>query len=149
MQPKAKSLTEAWGEWAVPGEIIQIQGDNVLFRPGVSTRPFWLYLAEGSPHPEAVGVANFIIQAAIFNCQRLFPRRGEEVKVPDLSYHSDELERARGRLLRVGEVDGSFVLDLGFPVVVDPLEQCPELGRAQEGDILEAELIPPTRAYLV
>ena len=150
MQPELKPFKDAWSKWAVDGEIIQIrQESSILFRPKVSTRPFWLYLGVGGAAKQGVGQVSLVIHSAVFNCQRLFARRGEEIKVPVLEYHEDEMEKARGRLLVPASEDQPFVLDLGFPVVVDQLEKCPEVRRAQEGDIFEVELVPPMKAYIL
>ena len=116
MQPEPRSFTDAWREWAVPGEIIQIrQESSVLFRPRVSTHPFWLYLGAGEASGMKAGPTSLVIQSAVFNCRRLFPRRGEEIKVPILDFHEDEMEKEVSVMLPVlsiltaGEVTVSVV----------------------------------------
>lgn len=147
MQPVTRSLADAWADWAVPGVVIQIKGDSVLFRPRASTRPFWLYLGSACDRTPGIGACALVIHPVIFNCQRLVGRRGQMPRVPHLEYRSDELERCRGRLVSKSPHSDSFVLDLGFPVVVGLLQECEDFDRAEEGDVLEMEFAPPTQAY--
>jgi len=147
MQPATRSLADAWAEWAVQGVVIQIKGDNILFRPRASTQPFWLYLGTACDRPPGIGTCELVIHPVIFHCHRLVIRRGQMPRVPHLDFRADELERCRGRLVSKSPQSDSFVLDLGFPVVVGLLQECEEFERAEEGDILEMEFAPPTQAY--
>jgi hypothetical protein len=149
MMTEPNRVAEACRAWAVEGEIIQIARNNILFRPRVSTHPFRLELDSGGDREPAIGPATLIILPAAFECRRLLPRRGESPKRPELGYHSDEIEFARGRLVARLENPDLAILDIGFPVVVEQLEPCPELGRAQIDDMIELEIAPPTRATLL
>ncbi len=143
------AVTEACREWAVEGEIIQIARHRILFRPRVSTRPFLLALdANGAGEP-AIGPAELIILPAMYQCRRILPRRGEALRPVEVSFHGDEIEQARGRLLARLEAPEVAIIDIGFPAVVEQLEPCPELGRAQLNDIIELDIAPPTRAKLL
>ncbi len=147
--PEPSAVTEACREWAVEGEIIQIARDRVLFRPRVATRPFLLTLDENGEKEPAIGAAQLIILPATYHCRRILPRRGEPTKPVELGFHGDEIEKARGRLLARIEEPQLVILDIGFPVVVEELEPCPELVKAQVNDIIELELAPPTAARLI
>ncbi len=144
-----KKSREGWGRWAIPGEIFQIIGAKFLFRPSAITKGFWLYKAEGETRKIKVGKTELVVQAAIFRCERLIPARGEQIKIPQLTYRCDNLELVRGRLLQHCDAKGNFVMDIGFPIIVNQLEICQELSHTRIGDILEVELIPPTQGLFV
>jgi len=150
MISESRPFPETWLEWAVPGEIIQIRAErNLLFRPRVSTRYFWIYLQKSQEITPSVGAARAVLLSAVVRCRRLFPRRGHRLKVPVLDLHGDEIEKARGKLLCQAGDQRPFVLDLDFPLLVDLLENCPEILKARPGDVLEIELAPPLLAYLL
>jgi len=151
MHAESSSFLEAWKLWAVPGSIIQIRAErNLLFRPNVTSRPFWLYLEDAeSTHP-VVGPARLLIVSAVFRCRRRFAHRDRNLKIPLLDCHADVIERARGRLLQPPEEEGGpFVVDLGFPLLVDQLDRCPEIQRSHAGDLIELDLVAPMRAYIL
>lgn len=137
---------DAWKKWAVMGDVIQIQGVKFLFKPQVSTHPFWLYPAADQRRTARIGRIALIIQADIFSCDRIIPIRGQIVKVPLVQYRGDELEAAKGRLLQHCDTHGNFLLDIGFPIIVKQLDVCTELDHTRIGDIISIEFVPPTQA---
>jgi hypothetical protein len=146
MQAEQRRFAESWSDAVVPGTVIQIRGESILFKPRAATHPLWLFL--GGEDPPPVGDAQVIVNPAVFRCKRVILRRGEAVKVPRLEFHNDELEGARGHLRSVDEAARCFVLDVGFPLVVSLLENCQELLRARPGEILELEFAPPAQGHL-
>ncbi len=142
------AVTEACRQWAVEGEIIQIVRDSILFRPRVSTHPFRLLL-DGTKRPDAIGPATLIILPAAYDCRRIVAKRGIKPKPIGITYHGDEIESVRGRLLARLESPAVAILDLGFPIVVEELEPCPELARSQPDEMIELELAPPTKALML
>lgn len=146
MQAEQRRFAELWASALVPGSVIQIRGESILFKPRSGTHPLWLFL--GGQAPPAVGDVQLVVNPAVFDCKRIIPRHGASVRVPWLEFHKDELEGARGRLLSVDATARCFVIDLGFPVVVTLLEPCEELLRARPGEILELEFAPPAQGHL-
>lgn len=146
MQAEQRRFAESWQDAVVPGSVIQIRGESILFKPRAGTQPLWLFL--GGQASPAVGDVQLVVNPAAFDCKRIILRRGESVRVPWLDLRKDELEAARGRLLGANEAAQAFVLDLGFPVVVSLLEPCREFVRARIGEILELEFAPPAQGHL-
>lgn len=148
MQAEARRFAEQWKHCAVPGHVIQIRGESILFKPRAATRGFWLFL-QGQEEMPGVGPVEVVVNPAVFDCKRIIPHHGDSVKVPVIEYHGDELERLRGRLTAYDGGNRGFVLDLGFPVVVSLLEECQEIRRARIGEILDLELAPPAQGHLL
>lgn len=146
MHAERRRFGEQWRDAAVPGTVIQIRGESVLFKPRAATHPLWLFL-DGAAAPPVGEETQLIVNPAVFECRRIIARRGETVKVPQLDYHKDELERARGRFVRLAEGEQVFVLDVGFPLVVSVLQECQELRRARPGEILEMDFAPPAQGH--
>lgn len=146
MHAERRRFGEQWREAAVWGSVIQIRGESVLFKPRSATQSLWLFL-DGPGSPPAIGELQLVINPAVFDCKRIIPRHGESVKVPCLSFHKDELERARGRFERMAEGEQAFILDVGFPLVVTLLQDCQELRRARPGEILEMTFAPPAQGH--
>jgi hypothetical protein len=146
MHAERRQFGEQWRDEGVWGSVIQIRGESLLFKPRPATQPLWLFL-DGSLLPAAGAEAQLVINPAVFDCKRLIPRHGESVKLPCLSFHKDELERARGRFVRLVEGELVFVLDVGFPLVVSLLQDCQELRRARPGEILEMDFAPPAQGH--
>jgi hypothetical protein len=148
MQAEARRFAERWRHCAVEGRVIQIRGESILFKPRVFTRSFWLYL-KGQGEMPSVGELQLVVNPAVFDCKRIIVRRTGDVKLPLIDDHGDEMEHLRGRLGEISPSGDSFVLDIGFPVVISLLEPCHELDRAREGEILDLELAPPAQGHLL
>ncbi len=148
MQAEACRFAEQWKHCAVEGHIIQIRGERILFKPRTFTRSFWLNLKGLDEMPD-VGDVQLIVNPAVFNCKRIIIRHSGDIKLPEIDDHEDELEHLRGRLGEISSSGQSFVLDIGFPVVISLLEPCRELNRARGGEILDLELAPPTQGHLL
>lgn len=148
MQAEIQRFADRWSEFAVEGQVIQIRGESILFRPRAATRGFWLFLEGQRPMPP-IGPVRVIVNPAVFDCKRIIPRRGAAVKTPVIEQRKDELERLVGKLARYDGDGRNFVLNIGFPVVISLLEECREIRRARPGEILELELAPPALGHLV
>lgn len=146
MHAERRRFGEHWRDAAVPGTVIQIRGESVLFKPRAGTHPLWLFL-DGAAAPPAGEETQLIVNPAVFECRRIIARHGGSVKVPLLEYHNDELERGRGRFESLAEGEQVFVLDVGFPLVVSVLQECQELRRARPGEILEMDFAPPAQGH--
>ncbi len=146
MHAEKRPFAEQWRDAAVWGTVIQIRGESVLFKPRTATQALWLFL-DGPEPPTAGAETQLVVNPAVFDCKRLIPRHGESVKLPSLTFHKDELERARGRFSRLAEGERAFVLDVGFPLVVSVLQDCQELRRARPGEILEMDFAPPAQGH--
>ena len=53
MQAEQRRFAEVWASALVPGSVIQIRGESILFKPRSGTHPLWLFL--GGQAPPAVG----------------------------------------------------------------------------------------------